>query len=143
VELSTVISAGASVLSFSVIVFIVPLVKYVVSTKDKQIEELKGDIGHISSSKDEKIEELKESMSQDRNSRCCAEDRLRLLEKQVDRYGFELEMSKGIHAKLETITERVESIAREMSSVQTSLAFLARGRVVSVPRPNQEAQKEG
>jgi hypothetical protein len=142
-ELSTAISAGASVLSFTVIVFIVPLVKYVMSSKDKQIEELKLDITHISSSKDEKIEEMKKAMEQDRTVRCCADERLRLLENQVNRYGFELEMSRGIHAELKTISERVESIAREMSSVQTSVAFLARGRVVSVPRPNQDAQKEG
>jgi len=125
VELSTVISAGASVLSFSIIVFIIPLVKYVVSTKDKQIDD------------------LKQLIEKDRQCNCDVDERVRDLEMQVARYGIELEMSKRIHLKLESISERVEVIAREMSSVQTSVAFLARGRIVSVPRPKQDTLKEG
>lgn len=125
VEVTTVISAGASVLSFSIIVFIVPLIKYVISTKDKQIDELKGLI------------------NQDRQSRCESDERVRQLEMQVARYGIELEMSKGVHTKLESIYERIEALARDMSSVQTSVAFLARGRIVSVPRPKQDSIKEG
>lgn len=124
-EVTTVISAGASVLSFSIIVFIVPLVKYVISTKDKQIDELKGLI------------------NQDRQSRCDSDERVRQLEMQVARYGIELEMSKGVHTKLESISDRIEALARDMSSVQTSVAFLARGRIVSVPRPKQDSIKEG
>ena len=124
-ELSTVISAGASVLSFSIIVFIIPLVKYVVSTKDKQIDD------------------LKQLIEKDRQCNCDVDERVRDLEMQVARYGIELEMSKRIHLKLESISERVEVIAREMSSVQTSVAFLARGRIVSVPRPKQDTLKEG
>jgi len=125
VELSTVISAGASVLSYSIIVFIIPLVKYVVSTKDKQIDD------------------LKQLIEKDRQCNCDVDERVRDLEMQVARYGIELEMSKRIHLKLESISERVEVIAREMSSVQTSVAFLARGRIVSVPRPKQDTLKEG
>ena len=124
-ELSTVISAGASVLSYSIIVFIIPLVKYVVSTKDKQIDD------------------LKQLIEKDRQCNCDVDERVRDLEMQVARYGIELEMSKRIHLKLESISERVEVIAREMSSVQTSVAFLARGRIVSVPRPKQDTLKEG
>ncbi len=124
-EVTSVISAGASVLSFSIVVFIVPLVKYVLSSKDKQIDE------------------LKTLIERDRQSHCEADDRIRNLELQVARYGIELEVTKGIHIKLENITERVEAIARDMSSVQTSVAFLARGRIVSVPRPKQDSIKEG
>lgn len=124
-EVATVISAGASVLSFSIVVFIVPMVKYVISTKDKQIDELKDLIG------------------QDRQCRCDADVRIRELEMQVARYGIELEVTRGIQNKLNDISDRVEAIAREMSSVQTSVSFLARGRIVSVPRPKQDSIKEG
>jgi hypothetical protein len=124
-ELGTVISAGASLFSFLVVVLIVPLVKYVVSTKDKQIDELKCLVEH------------------DRQTRCEDDERVRRLEMQVARYGIELELTKGIHNKLESISDRVEAIAREMSSVQTSVSFLARGRIVSVPRPKQDSIKEG
>jgi len=125
VEVTSVISAGASVLSFSIIVFIVPLVKYVISSKDKQIDE------------------LKTLINQDRQSRCESDERVRQLEMQVARYGIELEVTKGIQSKLDGISGRVEDIAREMSSVQTSIAFLARGRIVSVPRSKQDSIKEG
>lgn len=124
-EVTSVISAGASVLSFSIIVFIVPLVKYVISSKDKQIDE------------------LKVLINQDRQCRCDADERMRQLEMQVARYGIELEVTKGIQSKLDGISGRVEDIAREMSSVQTSIAFLARGRIVSVPRSKQDSIKEG
>lgn len=124
-EVTSVISAGASVLSFSIIVFIVPLVKYVISSKDKQIDE------------------LKTLINQDRQSRCESDERMRQLEMQVARYGIELEVTKGIQSKLDGISGRVEDIAREMSSVQTSIAFLARGRIVSVPRSKQDSIKEG
>ncbi|MFA5052781.1 MAG: hypothetical protein WC565_01885 [Parcubacteria group bacterium] len=124
-EVTSVISAGASVLSFSIIVFIVPLVKYVISSKDKQIDE------------------LKTLINQDRQSRCESDERVRQLEMQVARYGIELEVTKGIQSKLDGISGRVEDIAREMSSVQTSIAFLARGRIVSVPRSKQDSIKEG
>jgi uncharacterized membrane protein YvbJ len=125
VEVTSVISAGASVLSFSIIVFIVPLVKYVISSKDKQIDE------------------LKTLINQDRQSRCESDERVRQLEMQVARYGIELEVTKGIQSKLDGISGRVEDIAREMSSVQTSIAFLARGRIVSAPRSKQDSIKEG
>lgn len=124
-EVTTLISAGASVLSFSIVVFIVPLVKYVISTKDKQIDELKALI------------------SQDRQSKCDSDERMRQLEMQVARFGIELEVTKGIQSKLDRISDRVEAIAQEMSSVQTSVAFLARGRIVSVPRSKQDSIKEG
>lgn len=124
-EVTSVISAGASVLSFSIIVFIVPLVKYVISSKDKQIDE------------------LKTLINQDRQIRCESDERVRQLEMQVARYGIELEVTKGIQSKLDGISGRVEDIAREMSSVQTSIAFLARGRIVSVPRSKQDSIKEG
>ena len=124
-EVSSVISAGASVLSFSIIVFIVPLVKYVLASKDKQIDELKALIEH------------------DRQCHCEVDDRVRNLELQVARYGVELEMSKGVYSKLQGITERVEAIALDVSSMKTSIAFLAKGRIVSVPRPKQDSVKEG
>jgi len=124
-EVTTLISAGASVLSFSIVVFIVPLVKYVISTKDKQIDE------------------LKILIDKDRQFHCDSDVRIRQLEMQVARYGIELEVTRHIQNKLNDISDRVEAIAREMSSVQTSVSFLARGRIVSVPRPKQDSMKEG
>lgn len=120
-ELATTISVGASVLSFTTIAVITPLIKYVVSSKDKQIDELKA------------------LLEKDRDHHCEEEARMRALENQVIRYGSELELTKEIRPKLDNINERVEAIAREMSTMQVQVSFLAKGRIVSVPKLSKES----
>lgn len=123
-DLPTTISAFASLLSFGVVAIVTPLVKYIVSTKDKQIEELR----HL-------IEE-------DNRNRKGSDNRVRELELKVTRFEGEVEMANGVHSRMDRMTEKLESLAREVSGMQSTFNLLAKGRLVSVPSPRGET-KEG
>jgi hypothetical protein len=125
VDLPTTISAFASLLSFGVVAIVTPLVKYIVSTKDKQIEELR----HL-------IEE-------DNRNRKGSDDRVRELELKVTRFEGEVEMANGVHSRMDRMTEKLESLAREVSGMQSTFNLLAKGRLVSVPSPRGETKEGG
>lgn len=124
-DLPTTISAFASLLSFGVVAIVTPLVKYIVSTKDKQIEELR----HL-------IEE-------DNRNRKGSDDRVRELELKVTRFEGEVEMANGVHSRMDRMTEKLESLAREVSGMQSTFNLLAKGRLVSVPSPRGETKEGG
>lgn len=124
-DLPTTISAFASLLSFGVVAIVTPLVKYIVSTKDKQIEELR----HL-------IEE-------DNRNRKGSDNRVRELELKVTRFEGEVEMANGVHSRMDRMTEKLESLAREVSGMQSTFNLLAKGRLVSVPSPRGETKEGG
>ena len=124
-DLPTTISAFASLLSFGVVAIVTPLVKYIVSAKDKQIEELR----HL-------IEE-------DNRNRKGSDDRVRELELKVTRFEGEVEMANGVHSRMDRMTEKLESLAREVSGMQSTFNLLAKGRLVSVPSPRGETKEGG
>ena len=124
-DLPTTISAVASLLSFGVVAIVTPLVKYIVSTKDKQIEELR----HL-------IEE-------DNRNRKGSDNRVRELELKVTRFEGEVEMANGVHSRMDRMTEKLESLAREVSGMQSTFNLLAKGRLVSVPSPRGETKEGG
>lgn len=123
-ELPSIINTGISILSFSAVVIVTPLLRYIVATKDKQIDE------------------LRKIVDKNVTDREVTNEKLHCLELSVTRFSSEIEMARQVNVRLERMTEQLDELGKQMSGMQVTVNHLVRGRIVSVPTTRSDFPNE-
>lgn len=110
-DLATTISIGTSVVVFFLTVIVLPLVRYIVVAKDRQIDD------------------LKRQLEDGNREHDAFKDRMHTLELQVTKLTGEVELANGVHTRLDKLTDRLDTVVRELGSMQTALNLMMKGRL--------------
>lgn len=110
-DLPTTVSVGTAVIVFCLTVIVLPLVRYIVVAKDRQIDDLKRQIAES----DREHEEFK--------------TRMHAIELKVTKLEGEVEVANGVHTRLDKLTDRLDTVVRELGSMQTALNLMMRGKL--------------
>lgn len=100
-----------SVLVFCLTIIVLPLVRYIIVNKDKQVDELKAQIECC------------------RKEHATFDNRVHQLELKVSKLESEVGMANAVHTRLDKLTDRLDTVVKELGSVQTALSLLMKGRL--------------
>jgi len=109
-----ILSIGSTIVVFCLTILVLPLVRYIVISKDRQIEE------------------LKQRLEIGNKEHTDFTQKLHDMEVQLTRIGGEVELANSVHCKLDGLSSKLERVTTELGSLQTTMQILLKGKFDSV-----------